>query len=153
MKSSKSEFLEKNDGVCAVVIYKKRVLLIRRHWLPIIRNPNIWSFVFGTKEKGETHLSTVYRELEEETGLGRKNVKLISKPIVVKLFDNKKRSVWWNNHLYIFKSNSDKVKLDIENTGFRWANFSEIKSSNNYTNIFVDKERIERLIERALHGE
>lgn len=150
MKVETSGFLPGNDGVCAVLIYRKKVLLIKRHWLPIIRNPNIWSFVFGTREKGDSHESTVYREIEEETGIKKEQLKLVSKPIVTKLFDTKSPSKWWYNHFYVFKSTSSKVRLDLENTGYRWAKFAEIKESKDYTNIFVDKERINRLIERAL---
>ncbi len=152
LKVKENDFLPGNDGVCAVIIYGKEVLLLKRHWLPIIRNPSVWSFVFGTKEKDDTHLSTVYREIEEETGIERKNLRLLAKPIVTKLFDTKSPTKWWYNHFYVFESKSNKVRLDMENTGYRWAGLGEIKGSKNYTNIFVDKKRIESLIERALDG-
>lgn len=151
MKVKKEGFQPGNDGVCAVIIHKRKILLIKRHWLPIIRNPNIWSFVFGTREKGDAHIATVYREIREETSLERKNLKLLSKPAVARLFDIKKPDKWWENHIYIFKSNSDKITLDIENVGYRWAGMDEIKKQERYTNIFVDKDKIEKLIERALN--
>ncbi len=140
------------DGIAAAIIHKNRILLIKRRFVPfIIVNPGAWSLLFGTRKEDEPYLETAYREIEEETSIERSDLQLVGKPFQVEAFDisGSKR---WKNMMFIFKSGTEKVKLDIENSRYRWASYKEIKGRVGYTNIFSNPEAIEKRIKRALDG-
>lgn len=129
----------KAEGVAVVIIHKKRILLVKRRNIPFIFNPGIWGFVTGSKKKSERYAETAYREVEEETGIAREQLKQIKKPVKVWMFDSKKHKKW-QNYLFFFMSETSDVKLNIENSAFRWSSLSDIAKENNYTNIFMDND-------------
>ena len=137
------------DGVAVVILHKRRILLLKRRKIPFIFNPGIWSFVMGSRKRGELYRKTAYRELNEETGLERKSIKQLRKPIKVWMFDAKKNKKW-QNYLFFFSSSTDKIKLNMENSGYRWASLNDLKKGKDYTNIFIDKNRVLREIESCI---
>ena len=137
------------DGVAVVILHKRRILLLKRRKIPFIFNPGIWSFVMGSRKRGEQYKETAYRELNEETGLERKSIKQLRKPIKVWMFDAKKNKKW-QNYLFFFSSSTDKIKLNMENSGYRWASLNDLKKGKDYTNIFIDKNRVLREIESCI---
>ena len=134
------------DGVAAVILHERKILLLKRRNIPFILNPKIWSFVMGSRKKGEGYTKTAYREINEETGLQRHTLRQLRKPITVWMFDAKKDKKW-QNRLFFFSSSTAKIKLNIENSGFRWASLNDLKEGKDYTNIFIDKDRVIKEIE------
>ena len=141
--------LVKADGVAAVIIWKNKVLLLKRRRIPFIYNPGTWGFLTGSRKPGERYLETAYREIKEETGIGRKQLTRVLKPAKVSMFDGKKGKRWLN-YLFIFRSETGNVRINIENAGWRWAKASEIRDGNDYTNIFLNKDKIYKTITRCL---
>lgn len=134
------------DGVCAIIMNKGRILLLNRRNIPfLVRNPGIWSFLFGSMEKGEKPDETVYREIEEETRLRKKDLKLISNAEKMLLIDLHSRKRWYN-YTYVFESKSRNVEINIENSAFRWASIEEVKEHKGYTNIFYNEKKILNLL-------
>jgi len=138
-------------GVIAIVLNNSKMLLLKRRNFPFITNPNIWTFVSGGIKKKESYEDAAYRELNEETGLSKLVLKKIAGPFEVQLFDPKRR--WfWANKAYIFVTGSNKIKLNIENSAYRWATFKEIKDESSYTNIFINKSFIVKKLSGVLNG-
>jgi 8-oxo-dGTP pyrophosphatase MutT (NUDIX family) len=127
------------DGVACVVINRSKILLLKRRNVPFISNPGIWAFVMGGIERGEDYLETAYREIKEETDIDKKQLTLLYGPKRVNIV-YKKKNLMWSNNFYIFRSTTNKVKLDLENSAYRWATFDEIKNSRTYTNIFINEQ-------------
>ena len=142
--------LEKRTGIAAVVIHERKILLLKRLPLPIVTNPGIWSFVFGGRKKGERYLDAAYREIDEETGIGKTDLKLLGKA-EAELFD-RRRNRRWKNHLFVFRSATSMVRKSLENSAYRWAPVSDIREREDYTNIFIGEEKILRMIERHVNG-
>ena len=80
----------------------------------------------GVGKRGEQYKETAYRELNEETGLEMKSIRQLRKPIKVWMFDAKKNKKW-QNYLFFFSSSTDKIKLNMENSGYRWASLNDLK--------------------------
>lgn len=149
--ASKSKYkLVRRDGITAIVLFKKKALLLKRRNVPVISNPGIWAFVSGATESGESHISTAYREIEEETGIKKDSLKLV-KEYKLLLFEERKR-IMWPNQVFIFNSNTWKVKLDWENSDYRWATIDEIVREKRYTNIFINKQLIIKSIRDVAYG-
>ena len=138
------------DGSKIVIINDGRVLLLKRRSVPFIINPGIWAFVGGGRDRRETYLHTAYREVREETGIGRPMLRLANRPKKMALINIKKPAERWNNMIFIFISKTGAVKLNIENADYRWATFGQLEKEERFTNEFVAKKEILRMIKNAM---
>ena len=65
----------------------------------------------------------------------KRDLELVERcPKVLMVLCQGRREVY--NYLYIFRSKTREVRLDMENSRFRWAAPSEIIGGKNYTNMF-----------------
>jgi len=112
-----------------------------------------WEFPKGGIEKRETHLKTIQREMDEETGLV---------PLNFKKFKIKGRYKYDRNledrpemigqtfeSLYAVEVNKKKIKVDgIEHCDFRWVNYSDalklLKWDNQKQSIKIVGEWLEK---------
>jgi 8-oxo-dGTP pyrophosphatase MutT (NUDIX family) len=136
-------------GVAVAVISGRKVLLFKRRSLPMLKNPGVWSFVFGGKERGEQYVHTAYREVGEESGIKRDKLHMLGSSFDVLLFDKKKR-IRWRNRMFIFRSDTSKVRKDFENAAYRWATIGEIRNHVIYENVFMDEAAILKKLSRYI---
>jgi 8-oxo-dGTP pyrophosphatase MutT (NUDIX family) len=135
-------------GVTAVLVNRRRILLLKRISLPFMTNPGIWYFVAGARDGREGHLENAYREIGEELGVGREELKLLySGEIWVR---EQKRKERWRNKLFIMKARSRKVRLNIEHRGYRWVAFGELEGYHDLTGALGEPEKALSLIKSAL---
>ncbi len=124
------------------------MLLLKRRNVPVIMNPGIWAFLSGGRDGNERYITTAYREIKEESDIGRKSLKLLYKE--KRLLKEDRKGIKWHNWLFIFHSDTRKVKLDYENSAYRWATMREIEKEINYTNVFINRKALEAKIRRYL---
>ena len=108
-------------AVTGIVKYKNKILILKKSpedW----NYPNKWSFCSGFVKEFEAAEDTVLREIKEETGL---NAKILRKGNIFDIVDKEKGKTWVVSR-FLCKVNSDKIKLDHENTEFRWIDFKDI---------------------------
>ena len=104
--------------VCIILNEENKVLLVKRSqdddWMA-----NKYALVGGGVEENEIPEECIIRETKEETNLTLKKPKLVYSTIEGNTF----------LYVYISKvSNSDKIKLNDEHTGYVWLNSSEIEN-------------------------
>lgn len=128
-------------GITAAIINNRRILLVKRRNIPFIGNPGIWTFVSGSTKRNETHDEAACREISEETGIRKQSLILLKKKINVVKVDLKKNKQFYDD-FYFFKSNTRRVKLNLESSDYRWISIDEIKKHKNYTNVFLDERFI-----------
>ncbi len=137
-------------GIAAVIICKRKVLLLRRRNVFFISNPGVWSILFGGIKRGEEPVETAYREIQEEVGLGRGHLKLRARGKVV-LFDARRRQKW-ENWLFVFASDYDGVRKNYESSAVRWSGLNSMLNKKDYTNVFVNEPRFLRILKRFING-
>ncbi len=135
-------------GIAAVIVCRKRLLLLKRRRIPFINNPGIWSFLFGGMKKGEKPIETAYREIQEEVRLGRGHLRMVESRRVV-VFDPHKRQRW-QNWFFVFVSDYDGVVKNYESADVRWASLNDILNKRDYTNIFADEKGLIASIKRHI---
>ncbi len=146
----KYRITQKYSGMTAIIINNGKVLLLKRRNIPVIMNPGIWAFLSGGRDGRERYIHTAYREIEEESGLKKDSLKLLYRKR--RLVTDEGRRLCWYNWIFIFRSNTSKVKLDYENSAYRWATLRQIEKEINYTNVFINRREIERKIGEYIHG-
>ena len=103
--------------VTGVVKYKNNVLILKKSpkdW----NYPGKWSFCSGYVKEFESAEDTVLREVKEKTLL---NSRIIKKG---RLFqkDDRDKGKSWVIKTFLCGINSKNIKLDHENTEFKWIN-------------------------------
>ncbi len=107
--------------VTGIVKYKNKVLILKKSNTDH-NYPNRWSFCSGYVKEFESAEESVLREIEEEIGL---KAKIIKKGKLLQVADKNRKKLW---HVmpFLCKVYSNKVKLDHENTEFKWIAYKDI---------------------------
>lgn len=123
------EYLIKNDAIAVLVVNEKgdKTLLVNQYRPGVAKN--IFEIPAGIIEDGESAISTLYRELEEETGYAKEDVELLyasEKPFVVSPGYTQERL-----YIYIVRVKDDNIvpknlNLDIgEDLYNQWFEIEE----------------------------
>lgn len=123
------EYLIKNDAIAVLVVNEKgdKTLLVNQYRPGVAKN--IFEIPAGIIEDGESAISTLYRELEEETGYTKEDVELLyasEKPFVVSPGYTQERL-----YIYIVRVKDDNIvpknlNLDIgEDLYNQWFKIEE----------------------------
>jgi 8-oxo-dGTP pyrophosphatase MutT (NUDIX family) len=134
------------DGVVAVILKGNRILILKRCGFPNPRNPGAWTFISGGRDR-KRYLDVAYHEIKEEAGIRKEQLTRLGKALKVCMFERRQKKRWYN-YMFFFKTDADKIKLNFENTAYRWAALEELRREINYTNIFIN----ERLILNKIKG-
>ena len=84
----------------------------------------LWGFPRGKIEEAEEEMSTVKREIEEETGLKKlKYLKFREK--ISWFFRRDGETIFKESIFYLAESENEEVKISEEHDDFRWCSFDE----------------------------
>lgn len=112
-----------HDVVTVFLFNTNEILLLKRsNNVKTMRNK--WAGISGFIEK-EDSLTCAYREVYEETGIEKNFIKLIRKGKIISLYPYE-NSIKLNIHPYLFLSITKIIKLNWENSEYRWINPDEI---------------------------
>jgi ADP-ribose pyrophosphatase YjhB (NUDIX family) len=125
------------DGITAAILHGNRVLLVKRRSFPTMTHKGLWSFVSGATKQGESYTDAAYREIEEETRIKNQDLELLAKDVDIIIFDIKKR-IKWANKFFIFKSKTENVRLNFENSEYKWVDVKELEEHANTTLDYLD---------------
>ena len=107
--------------VAGVVKNKNKILMLKKS-KDDYNYPNKWSFCSGFVKEFESAEDTVLREIKEETGL---IAKIVKKGKLFEKYD-KNNGKNWVIMPFLCEVASSKVKLDHENTRFKWIDYKDI---------------------------
>ena len=129
------------DVVTCVIRHEGRILLLKRSDR-VGTHRGKWACVSGYVEEGDIISRRAAREVEEETGLSSSDVKMEKEGSPVKFFDDAEGKTW-TVHPFLFRSNTDAIKIDWEHTEYRWIKPPDI---GHYDTVPKLKEVVESLI-------
>ena len=116
-----------------------------------------WEFARGHTEENETELETMYREIEEETGIKRKSLTKVKDfrekmrfSYIAKGSEREERrkekrclAVRKTVVFYLVESKEDEIKLSHEHTNFEWVSGKEALNRLTFDNS-------KRIMEKAI---
>jgi len=131
--------LQEKQVVTCFLQYEGKILILRRSE-QVSSYQGKWAGVSGYIEK--TADEQALMEIEEETGLGAEDLKLIrkGKPLLIK---DDKLGIKWVVHPYLFHiKDRSKVKIDWEHKEIRWI---DPKNIDDYETVPRLKETLARV--------
>ena len=116
--------LRRGEGGPSTSSGQAEILLLRRSQR-VSTYRGLWATVSGYLE-AESPLEQAYREIEEEVGLGRGDVRLLAQeePFVV---PDATIDTRWTVHAFLFETlRPERLRLDWEHTESRWVRPEEL---------------------------
>ena len=89
----------------------------------------LWAGVSGIIEKNDaTPLARAKTEILEETGINEEEIELLKANERIKIEAAQYKNHEWNIFPFLFSTKNSKIKLNWENSEFKWVKPNEIKN-------------------------
>ena len=88
----------------------------------------LWSGVSGIIEKGETPINRAKIEIFEEIGIIEDKITLVKSIEKMKISSPQYENHEWEIFSFLFETKETKIKLNWENSDFKWINKNELKN-------------------------
>ena len=88
----------------------------------------LWAGISGIIENNETPLTRAKIEIFEEAGIHEEQIELLKAIQQIKISSPQYKNHEWNIFPFLFKAKNPEIKLNWENSEFRWIEPNEIKN-------------------------
>ena len=95
----------------------------------------LWSGVSGIIENNENPLDRAKIEIFEEVGIRNEKIKLLKSIEKIKISSPQYENHEWEVFSFLFETNDTKIKLNWENSEFKWIQIDEIKNYETVPNL------------------
>lgn len=112
--------MKKIHVVSCILKYKDKILILKRSD-KVGTYKGKWQGVAGYLEGNPLEQAKI--EIREEVGLS--DIELLKEGKVISVPDNQ-YDIIWMVHPYLFKVNTDKIKIDWEHIDYKWVNPEDI---------------------------
>ena len=107
------------DIVTSFLKDNEKILLLKRS-NEVKSMKCLWAGISGMLEKNETPLSRAKIEIFEETGIKEEQIELVNAAKQMKVLSPQYKNHEWNIFPFLFKIENPYVKLNWENSEFKW---------------------------------
>tara|TARA_Y100000780_G_scaffold170310_1_gene155513 strand:- start:13 stop:417 length:405 start_codon:yes stop_codon:yes gene_type:complete len=107
------------DIVTSFLKDNEKILLLKRS-SKVKSMKCLWAGISGILEKNETPLSRAKIEIFEETGIKEEQIELVNAAKQMKVLSPQYKNHEWNIFPFLFKIENPYVKLNWENSEFKW---------------------------------
>ena len=95
----------------------------------------LWSGVSGIIENNENPLDRAKIEIFEEVGIRNEKIKLLKSIEKIKISSPQYENHEWEVFSFLFETKDVKIKLNWENSEFKWIQIDEIKNYETVPNL------------------
>jgi 8-oxo-dGTP pyrophosphatase MutT (NUDIX family) len=106
--------------------HDKKILILKRSQ-KVKTMKTKWGGISGYIEEEEP-VKRALKEIAEETGLKNESVTLLRIGEPLEAVESDDPSITWVVHPFLFRSNTDQIRIDWEHEEYRWINPKEIKN-------------------------
>jgi 8-oxo-dGTP pyrophosphatase MutT (NUDIX family) len=133
--------MRKINVVTSFLEHDGKILILRRSD-KVRTMKHKWAGISGYMEENETTLERALKEIQEEVGLRKEDVKLVraAEPLEV---PDVEQNILWIVHPHLFKTLNTNIRLDWEHDQHKWINPEEIA---NYDTVLMLKETLLRCL-------
>ena len=116
-------------------IKNKNKLLILKRSDKVRSMRGLWSGVSGIIEKGENPINRAKIEIFEEIGIRKYKISLTKSVEKIKIFSPQYEDHEWEVFSFLFETKETEIKLNWENSEFRWINVNELENYETVPNL------------------
>ena len=125
MKNNKLRF---TNIVTSFIKNGDRILILKRSD-KVKSMKCLWAGVSGIIEKNDTTpLARAKTEILEETGISEEEIKLLKANERIKIEAAQYKNHEWNIFPFLFSTKNSKIKLNWENSEFKWIEPNDVKN-------------------------
>ena len=113
--------------ITAFIKNNKKILILKRS-SKVRTMKGLWSAVSGIIENNENPLDRAKIEIFEEIGMKNGKVNLVKKMEKIKISSPQYENHQWEVFSFLFETEETEVKLNWENSEFKWIYVDELKN-------------------------
>jgi len=103
-------------------------LLILKRSEKVKSMKKLWAGISGIIEKNETPLDRAKIEIFEELDIKENQIKLLKAADKMKIISPQYKNHEWQVFPFLFESNDPKIKLNWENSEYKWISVDDLKN-------------------------
>lgn len=112
--------------VTSFIKNNERLLILKRS-NEVKTMKGLWAGISGIIEKNEEPLQRAKIEIFEEVGITDEQIRLVKSAEGMKVNSPQYINHEWEIFPFLFESNNPKIKLNWENSDFKWIKVDELK--------------------------
>ncbi|MDC0927836.1 NUDIX domain-containing protein [Nitrosopumilus sp.] len=113
--------------VTSFIKNSNRILILKRS-SKVRSMKGLWAGVSGIIENNEKPLDRAKIEIFEEIGIKKEKIKLVKDMKEIKISSPQYENHEWEVFSFLFETNDTKIKLNWENSEFKWIEVEELKN-------------------------
>ena len=113
--------------ITAFIKNNKKILILKRS-NKVRSMKGLWSAVSGIIENNENPTDRAKIEIYEELGIKKDKIILLKKLEKIKISSPQYENHEWEIFSYLFETKETEIKLNWENSNFRWIDFDDLKN-------------------------
>jgi 8-oxo-dGTP pyrophosphatase MutT (NUDIX family) len=111
-------------------IQDEQKLLILRRSNKVKTMKGLWAGISGIIEKNEVPLTRAKIEIYEETGISEDKIRLVKNAEKLRIHSPQYENHEWEIFPFLFEAKNPDIKLNWENSEYRWITINELKNYN-----------------------
>ena len=121
--------MRKTRIVTSFLAHNDKILVLKRSQ-QVRTMKGLWAGVSGIIENNEAPIKRAKIEIFEEVGIKEQNIKLIKSGSEVFVESPQYKNHQWVIFPFLFQTEISDIKLNWENSEFRWIHVNELKEFN-----------------------
>ena len=112
----------------------QKILILRRS-NKVKTMKGLWAGISGIIEKNENPLTRAKIEIHEEVGISEDKIRLVKAAERLKVNSPQYENHEWEIFPFLFEVKNPDIKLNWENSEYRWITIDELKNYNTVPNL------------------
>ena len=121
--------MRRTNVVTSFLNYNNKILILKRSE-KVRTMKGLWSGISGIIENNEIPISRAKIEIFEEAGISEKHITLIKSTKELIIESPQYKNQQWIIFPFFFKTATNNIKLNWENSDFRWIEVNQLKEFN-----------------------
>ena len=126
--------MHSTDIVTSFLLNQEKILILRRS-KNVKTMKNMWSGISGIIENDEEPLTRAKIEIFEEVGIKENEIKLLKIGKEMDIISPQYKNHQWHVFPFLFETENLKIKINWENSDFKWINQVELKKFDTVPNL------------------
>ena len=118
--------MHSTDIVTSFLLNQEKILILKRSET-VKTMKNMWSGISGIIENDEEPLTRAKIEIFEEVGIKENEIKLLKIGNEIDIISPQYKNHQWHVFPFLFETNNLEIKINWENSDFKWINPVELK--------------------------